>query len=271
MSIIFKSENHKYESQDPNEKIDWLSVTKFVSMFKTPFDPVAQSIKSSKNKRSKWYGIPPEKIREKWEAETQRAITAGSTYHNQRENDLLQVQSIQRSGVDIPIFPPIYNGEIKEAPNQKLVEGIYPEHMVYLKSAALCGQADRIEVVKNHVNVYDYKTNKEIKKEGYKKWDGTVEKMLHPIAHLEDCNFNHYSLQLSTYMYIILKHNPVYKAGKLCLQHVIFEIDKEDEFGYPIYKLDKENNYIIKEVVLYDVPYLKTEVISMINHLKDVK
>jgi hypothetical protein len=72
-------------------------------------------------------------------------------------------------------------------------------------------------------------------------------------------------------MYIILKHNPIYKPGKLCLQHVIFEVDKEDEFGYPIYKLDKENNYIIKEVVVHDVPYLKTEVISMINHLKDVK
>lgn len=271
MSITFTAENHKYQSTDPNEKIDWLSVTSFVGKFKQKFDPIAQSIKSSKNKKSKWYGIDPEVIRQKWDDETNRAINAGSKYHDQREKDLIEIGTIQRSGVNIPIFPPIYNGAIKESPSQKLVEGIYPEHMVYLKSAGLCGQADRIEVVQNLVNVYDYKTNKEIKKAGYKKWDGSVEKMLDPIGHLDDCNFNHYSLQLSTYMYIILKHNPIYKPGKMCLQHVIFEIEKEDKFGYPIYKLDKENNYIVKEVVVHEVPYLKSEVISMINHIKDGK
>ena len=51
---------------------------------------------------------------------------------------------------------------MKKAPDQKLADGIYPEHMTYLKSASLCGQADRIEVINGKVNIYDYKTNKEI-------------------------------------------------------------------------------------------------------------
>ena len=119
------------------------------------------------------------------------------------------------------------------------------------------------------VDVIDYKTNKEIKKNGFVNWEGKSQKMTGPLSHLDDCNFNHYALQLSTYMYIILKHNPQYKAGKQMLHHVIFEKEAEDEFGYPITKKDSSGNPIVKTVVPYEVPYLKSEVIAMIDYLKN--
>lgn len=158
---------------------------------------------------------------------------------------------------------------MKHAPIQRLTEGIYPEHFVFLKSAGLCGQSDRVEVVKDIIDVIDYKTNKEIKKTSFVNWEGISQKMLGPCAHLDDCNFNHYALQLTTYLYIMLKHNPNYKPGKLILHHVIFERDGEDKFGDPILKLDINNKPIVKTVVPYEVPYLKQEVISMINWLKE--
>ena len=37
--------------------------------------------------------------------------------------------------------------------------------LVYLKSARLCGQADLVEIVNGYINITDYKTNKEIKRE----------------------------------------------------------------------------------------------------------
>jgi hypothetical protein len=271
MSVIFLEKNHKYQSLDPNENIDWTSVTSFVGLFKPKFDPVAQSIKSSKNTKSKWYGLDPVKIQEYWAAEGDRAVTAGTIYHNQREEDITSLNSINRSGVNIPIVKPIFQDGTKHAPVQKLDEGIYPEHFVYLKSAGVCGQADRIEVVKDIVEVYDYKTNKEIKKTAFKNWEGKTEKMLGPCAHLDNCNFNHYSLQLSIYMYIILKHNPKLKPGKMFLQHVIFEKEGEDQFGYPILKRDDRGETIVKAVVPYEVPYLKDEVKNMINWLHDNK
>ena len=92
-----------------------------------------------------------------------------------------------------------------------------------------------------------------------------------PLAHLDDCNFNHYALQLSIYMHIMLKHNPRYKAGKLMLHHVIFEKEGEDKFGNPIPLKNAEGNPIVKTVVPYEAPYLKAEVIAMINWLKDNK
>jgi hypothetical protein len=271
MSVIFKAENHKYESLDPNDRIDWVSVTKFVSQFKQPFDPVKQSIKSSKNPRSKWYGMKPEDIQAQWVKEADRAVTAGSFYHDQRESDLTSIETIQRSGVNIPIIKPIWEGGVKHAPDQKLTEGIYPEHFVFLKSAGICGQSDRVEVIKDTVDIIDYKTNKEIKIAGFTNWEGKVTKMLGPCEHLDDCNFNHYALQLSTYMYIILKHNPRYRAGKMWLHHIIFEKEGEDKFGNPINKKDARGEPIVKTVVPYEVPYLKSEVIAMIDYTKTNK
>jgi hypothetical protein len=271
MAVTFKAEDHKYESLDPNDRITWLSVTTFVGQFKQKFDPVAQSIKSSKNKKSKWYGIPPEEIQAHWSNETDRALSAGTFYHDQRESDLLSIDTIQRQGVAIPIIKPIYDNGVKHSPSQKLTEGIYPEHFVYLKSVGLCGQSDRVEVVKDTVDIIDYKTNKEIKKESFKSWEGISKKMSGPCAHLDDCNFNHYALQLSAYMYMILKHNPNYKPGKMMLHHVIFEKDGEDKFGNPILRKDANNEPVVKTVVPYETPYLKREIINMINYIQEQK
>jgi hypothetical protein len=70
-------------------------------------------------------------------------------------------------------------------------------------------------------------------------------------------------------MYIILKHNPRLKPGKLTLHHIIFEEAGRDKFDNPITALDTTGNPIVKDVVPYDVPYLKGEAISLIHWLED--
>lgn len=272
MSIVFNAENHAYTSIDPEELIQWMSVTYFVGRFKNKFDADKQAAKSSKNKNSKWFGLSPEKIKQIWNNESNRAIDLGNWYHAQREADIVSIDTIERNGVAVPIFKPIYNEGVKHAPDQCLVEGIYPEHMVYLKSEGLCGQSDRVEVVNGKVDIIDYKTNKEIKMESFKNWEGVSQRMLPPVEHLDDCNFWHYALQLSTYMYIILKHNPNLSAGKLVLHHITFkEAPEKDEYGYPVTLRDYDNNPIVNQVTPYEVPYLRAEVVSMLNHLKNSK
>jgi hypothetical protein len=271
MALQFKPEFHEYISTDGDD-IKWTSVTSLISKFKAPFDADAIANKVCKSKKSKWFGMKPEDIKEAWKAEAKRATDLGTWYHNQREADICGLSTLGREGMDVSIYIP--NVDIdgtKTAPDQKLVEGIYPEHMVYLKSVGLCGQSDYVEVVNKKVNIIDYKTNKEIKLESFKGWDGKSQKMQPPFAHLDDCNFNHYALQLSIYMYIIIKHNPLYKPGSLTLQHVIFEEVGRDKYDNPISAIDSDGNPIVKEIVQYDVPYLKQEVITLINHLKDGK
>jgi hypothetical protein len=169
----------------------------------------------------------------------------------------------------VGIIKPIEIEGIRYSPDQKLEEGVYPEHMVYLKSAGICGQSDLVEVINGEVHITDYKTNKEIKVEGFTNWEGITQKMLPPVSHLDDCNLNHYTLQLSLYMYMILKHNPKLKPGTLTIHHIIFEEEGKDKWGNPIAARDSNGDPIVKEVVPYDLPYLKPEIVSLIHWLED--
>ena len=270
MSIIFNAEDHSYKSLTPDENINWISVTSVVSAFKKPFDAKKTAEKVSKNKKSKWFGIDPVIIQQIWTNEADRSTTLGTWYHNQREDDLCSLASLEREGITIPVFKPSgENNGIRIAPNQKLEPGVYPEHMVYLKSAGLCGQSDLVEVVNGKVNITDYKTNKKIDMESYVDWEGKSEKMLPPVDSLDNCHFNHYALQLSIYMYIILKHNPKLKPGRIFIHHIIFEVEGEDNWGYPITKKDENGDPIVKEVIQIPVPYLIDEVLAIIHHMKD--
>jgi hypothetical protein len=270
MSIFFNAIDHSYKSLTTEPEITWYSVTTVVSSLKKSFDAKKTAQKVSKNTKSKWHGIEPKIIEEIWANEAKRAVNLGTWYHNQREADLCSLSSIEREGTIVPIFAPLpLKDGIKYAPSQKLEPGVYPEHMVYLKSAGICGQSDLVEVVNGRVNIIDYKTNKEIKMESFKDWEGISEKMLHPISNLDDCNFNHYSLQLSIYMYMILKHNPKLLPGTIYIHHIVFETEGKDKWGYPIAKLDLNGEPIVKDVNLIPVPYLYDEVIAVINHIKD--
>jgi len=265
MSVIFKPEKHEYISLDPNENIQWTSVTSFVGKYKMPFDKVGVATKVSKSKKSKWYGMTVDEILDAWKHQADNAIDRGNWYHNQREADLLMIDSISRDGKELPVINPIQDEDGKVAPSQKLQDGVYPEHFVYLKSVGLCGQSDLVSVLDGKINILDYKTNKEIKTESYVNWEGKSQKMLGPVSHLDDCNYNHYALQLSTYMYIMLKHNPKLKPGKLTLHHVLFFEEGLDHLGAPIIARDINGEPIVKKIVPYEVPYLKEEVVNLIK------
>lgn len=258
--VKFYPHNHTYESVDEFEKIQWTSVTALVGMFVEKFDADAQALKSSLNKKSKWYGIHPTKIKEFWRNENKRAVDLGNWYHKHEENKLLGCDSVVRYGKSLNVIRPTFEKEIKIAPDQTLKDGIYPEHFMYLKTKGVCGQSDEVIVSNGFVNIDDHKSNKDLKKAPYKNWEGITKKLLSPLSHLPDCKLAEYSLQLSTYLYIILKHNPNLKPGTLTLNHVLFEEESRDQFDYPILKLDEKGDPIMKSVEKIEVPFLKKEV-----------
>ena len=269
MKLIFNPELHSYV--DENNK-EYVSVTQLLHKYKKPFNQEESAAKASRNKKSKWYRIPPAEIIKIWNAEADRSVKLGNWYHDQREQDLLECGTISYDNCDLPIYSCKYESGLKVATDQKIGDGVYPEFFLYLPSVGIAGQSDRVTVANGKVDILDYKTNKEIKTQGFKNYEGISQKLLYPLNHLDDCNLNHYTIQLSIYMYIILKHNPLYRAGELTLQHVIFEehFDK-DPYGYPIYLKDKDGNPIIKDVIQYKLSYLKDEVIQLLNHYKENK
>jgi hypothetical protein len=269
MAIKFYSDNHKYVSAEGSPEIDWISVTRLIHHFKEPFDEIKMSEQCAKGKNPKYVGKTPEEIRKIWKDENTRAVTLGSWYHDQRERDTLNCNTITRRGKELTIINPLMDGNVKLAPAQNLIEGIHPEHLIYLMSVGICGQADRVEVVDGFIDLYDYKTNKKIETTSYvNKHTGKSKKMLGPLSHLDDCNFNDYALQLSTYMYMMLKHNYNLEPGVMRIDHVEFELAGLDKNGYPIAKLDKEGNPMVKSITPYAIPYLEKEVISMFKYVQ---
>jgi hypothetical protein len=267
MKLIFEPVTHTYKTSENEE---FTSVTKLLSMYKQPFDAPVAAAKASRNMRSKWYGMQPDEIMKVWNKEGERSINLGNWYHDQRERDLLQCDTISYSNNILKVHGCLYDEEgMKTAPDQKIGDGVYPEFFLYLPSARIAGQSDRITVSGGRVDILDYK---EIKTQGFRNREGLTQKMLYPLNHLDDCNLNHYTVQLSIYMYIMLKHNPLYFPGELTLQHIVFEEDYDkDPFGYPVYLRDEEGNFIIKEIIPYKVPYLKDEVHTLIEHFKETK
>ena len=126
--------------------------------------------------------------------------------------------------------------------------GVYPEYLISWISPEglhLSGQMDLCVRNGLDVSVLDWKTNKEIKKRSY--YNSSKKKnvmMKYPLNNLEDCNFNVYQLQLSTYAYMIQQINPELNIKDLKLVHI-------DRKG--------------KQTV-YDVKYLKDDVERMIKH-----
>jgi hypothetical protein len=115
-----------------------------------------------------------------------------------------------------------------------------------------------------------HNTNKEIKTASFKNWEGISQKMNPPVSHLDDCNYNHYNLQLSLYMYMILKHNPKLEFGGLCIHHVQFhEEEQKDMYGYPVTMLTEDGKPMVKDVKVYAMPYLRDEIVSIMHYLND--
>lgn len=132
-----------------------------------------------------------------------------------------------------------------------LEKGVYPEFLVSLKSSdgilRVAGQIDLLIKDGNDIIIADYKTNKEIKKYSYfdkNKFSRIM--MKYPLNNIEDCNFYHYSLQLSTYAYLLQQIKPELNIKKLMLIH----IDHDDK------------------ITEYTVDYLKNDVERMLKHYK---
>ena len=132
-----------------------------------------------------------------------------------------------------------------------LKQGVYPEFFISLISRdgllRVAGQVDLLVVDQNDVYIVDFKTNKEIKKNSfYNKNKKSNEMMKFPLNNLQDCNFNHYQLQLSTYAYMLQQINPEYNIKKLMLYHI-----------------DHDGNE-----TLINCEYLKEDVERMLKHYK---
>lgn len=190
-------------------------------------------------------------ILDQWAEENKKACERGTQIHAELENYMY------KSGANVSLKRFGIGGKFECRKNYcdlDLEYGVYPEYLISRTSEdgilRLAGQVDLIVKQGNEITIIDYKTNKKIDlKSGYNSSTKTSAKMKHPLNNLDDCNYNHYSLQLSTYAYMLQKLNPNFIIKDLILVHF-------DHNG---------------KQTIYHLDYLKNDVIRMLHDYKKIR
>lgn len=217
-----------------------------VTYFIKSFVPYVDWDKMCRIKAAK-LGIPFQELRAQWNKTRDDASSKGTAYHKKKELEYLSNNGIVIEDTLCPVVTAPTKKGVKNDEDMVLQNNtVYVEKMVWNTEYGICGTADLVEVVNGKVYVKDYKTNTELKFQGFK-----GAKMKAPVSHLQDCNYNHYQLQLNTYMYMLLQHNRHLKFGGMQILHVLF---------------DEDGNY--KETKVYNVEKMADVIKKMMKAFK---
>jgi len=245
-SITFLSSTHKYLID--NKPGAPLSVTGLLGLYKEKFDKEKWSAITAKKQ-----GTTPDVIQSIWALNNVYSTTRGTILHNYIENfynnKVVQYNKEQvekelgpeehiRLREEILILIKQFNNFYKDHSYILPVKSEFP--VGDISGSKICGMLDMLafNTKDNTFEIYDYKTNKDIKQtNNFKKY------MLPPLEHLHECEYNTYALQLSIYKYFIEKYSTI-EISKLTI----------------IWFNQKNDNY-----QLIELPYLREEVELILN------
>lgn len=213
--FFFNEEEHVYTNKAGHRLI---SASQLVELFVPEFDPDGAIAERCARKE----GITVEQILERWAQINREACDHGSAVHTSLENYI-------NTGLILD-----------DDPNRKFVldfqslgidrENCVAEYKACSLKDRLAGTIDLIEFeTKTVVNIWDFKTNKEIKK-----FNPFGDTMLFPFEHRYNVNLYHYQLQLNIYAYMLERMG--YWVDKLNLIH--FDRKKQRLTVYPLPKND---------------------------------
>ena len=275
-TIAFNDKRHVYWDINTNNR--FISVTTLIEKFAQPFDKdfwsgykalekllPADAWKIERKSLLNTHKIPKEllntydikeldfnktqqSILDEWDKTNKESCERGTKIHADLEN------SMYKMGANVSLKKFGVGGTFvcdKGRTALDLENGVYPEYLISRTSPdnmlRIAGQIDLLVKKGKEITILDWKSNKEIKHHsGFDTKTRSTVKMLYPLNTLEDCNYWHYALQLSTYAWMIQMIDPEYVIKDLILVH-----------------FDHNDNQTI-----YHIPYLKKEVESMLRFYK---
>ena len=207
MRIKFDEKSHTYTHTETKEK--FISVTTLLGKYKKPFDKEFHAKRVANRE-----GVPIEMVLEMWEKEKNKACDRGTNIHKLLE-DYIEYGEVNDT------FSWLYKSYDRSVEwHVDKFNKILSESVLYNEEFKVAGMADLIYEHKNdEFTVGDFKTNKK-----FRFSSPFGERMLEPVDHLHNCEFNVYALQLSMYAYMYEK-----QTGKKCRKCVIFYL-KDDAF-----------------------------------------
>ena len=257
MNFQFDQASHSYGV--PGDLRNWTSATAMVAIFHDKFDAVAMSESTSRNMRSKWFGMDPFEIRARWDAKSRQSRDLGHWYHSKKEAEILNRGYVTFRDQRLKVYPPLIIDGKPSARPQQLEPGVYVEHMMYDEEYLVCGMEDVVIVTDDFIDMVDHKTSLTIDSESFKD-----KRMYPPLSEIRDCNFGHYTVQMNLYMYMALQHNPTKQAGNMVINHVMF-YESEGPYGERIMTLSADGHPIVKQLKRYEIPNIQPLINRMLN------
>lgn len=237
--ILFEPIGHTY-THIKKQKI-YTPVTRVIAEYEEEFNEqdisLAISLQSNSRKKEKYIGLSQEDILNNWKHENKIANDYGHKIHNLLETYLKR---------DRFYFPK--DDEEREILNAyddlKIDLGVkyYCERILSNDEYEVAGMTDHIVDFDDDLfDVNDYKSNKVLNTYSlYKK------KLHYPLDFLDHCQYNTYAIQLGIYAYFYEQ-----ETGKKCRSLRLLYYDRNQ-----------------KKFIVYNVPYMKLEVLALLNHFK---
>jgi len=239
-SVYFKEDTHQYFTKFGEELA---STTRVIGKVKMHFDRQGISLAMAKGDKSE-----QKKILAQWDEKRDSSIDRGNWIHDNLEKYLLTGEIDPKLNDVVTQLNPIFKEGYR----------YYPEALIHSMEYMVSGMSDLVvqrQRSKDTVfDFYDYKTNESKgieydsvsrKKIPYKHYNRFL---LPPLDHLEDCNFNHYALQLSVYAFMSQITWGI-KIGRMAILFV-------------------DNHLKLHKI---PVPYMKYEAQALLEHHKSLK
>lgn len=189
--IVFHEDEHKYTYNG----YECRSVTTLLKDYKHIFDDVLIA-----GKYAKKHGMELMEVLKNWEQIRERSGTIGTEVHRYAEMKFLQKAYVPHWGnYEVPEQLLTYVDNFYHDTKNKLIP-IKLEFVIGSFEKRLCGMIDKLfwNVKAKELQIWDYKTSKKIETSSAFK-----NKMQKGLKHLDDCEYNTYSLQLGIYKKII--------------------------------------------------------------------
>lgn len=243
--VKFDPVNHKYT----NEKgTVYTSATTLVSKFKQPFNALEVATAYAKK-----HGETAPYWMAQWALAGKKATDKGTKFHKLKEDRLRTAEALIIEDRAFQVQPEDMVDVVKYD-YTALPDGVYLELLLWDDEHSIAGIADRIIIDGVWFDIEDYKTSKKIDQTSYYNHKTKTHKMMQfPLQSLMDCNFNHYTIQMSIYAYMLEK-----LTGKTCRNLTLLH-----------HPPDPENDDLALDMATpYDVPYRKAEVEAILEYLQ---
>lgn len=213
VSITFTEADHKYKSVIDGKELTYVSGTQFLGSYYPPFDPSGRIAEACARRE----GLTVEALKAKWDAKRDRSCRLGTRMHERIEDCLLGNPA--RNQPEDDEEKTRFENAVKMAEGLKSRLNILGvEKIVFSPDLRIAGTIDLFARSRTDGTylIVDHKSNEKID------FTSPYGKCRGPIAHLDDCSFFHYALQLALYSYLLKygKYVPYDAKFRCFINHV---------------------------------------------------